>query len=129
MVRAGGLIAALLLAGCAYDPGGGINERARYIAHNPAQDVIRGFCASACTMRLKRDCVAPGAVLVFHGPQTDDPERFERFSRTMASHYGPGLRDWFMDVGRFGQHRMTGADLLARGWARACAGPGSPATP
>jgi hypothetical protein len=118
------LLAALLLAGCAYDPGGRVDHRAAYLAQNPAPSVIRGACESACTMRIKRDCVAPDAVLMFHGPYSFPvplPERhFDHWSRVMADHYAPPMADWFMVVGRHGEHYFTGSELLARGWARSC---------
>ena len=35
---------------------------------------IKGICASACTMRLNRACVYPGAQVLFHSPFVDARE-------------------------------------------------------
>lgn len=102
-----------------YDPGGPIAARAAAIRSAPPAE-IRGLCMSACTMLMATGCVHPGAVLVFHGPVTDDPGAFEHYSRVMARHYPPAIADWFMAEGRFGgPWIMTGAEAIRLG-ARGC---------
>lgn len=114
----------LALSACAYDPGGSVVQRAAVLAGGGQGEPITGVCASSCTMRLKSACVAPSARLVFHGPRHPSrdlsPAAFDHYSRIMADHYSPGLADWFMAEGRHGEHWLTGADLIARGWARGC---------
>lgn len=101
-----------------FDPGGPIAARAAMVRNGEPATIV-GLCGSACTMHLLTGCVTPGAMLVFHGPQTDDPRLFEHYSQVMARHYPPALADWFMAVGRFGEWQMTGAEAIRLG-ARAC---------
>ena len=101
-----------------YDQGGPIGYRAALIEAGAAPE-IAGWCASACTMHLTGGCVWPDAVLVFHGPVTDDPAAFEHWSGVMARHYPPAIRDWYLRQGRHGEWRMTGAEAIRQG-AQAC---------
>jgi hypothetical protein len=102
-----------------YDPGGYIGARAAEIAAQTEPAQIVGYCASACTMYLLTGCVAPGAVLIFHGPEADSPASFEAWSRVMARHYPPAISVWFLETGRYGTWRMTGAEAIRLG-ARPC---------
>jgi ATP-dependent protease ClpP protease subunit len=116
------------------DLGGSIEARLQMIANlrNVGERVeIRGVCASSCTMLLglPTTCVAPNARLHFHGPSTQfygvalAPKEFERWSRIMAEHYPPAIRQWFMSTAR---HTIMGTIAIsgneaARLGARACA--------
>jgi len=116
---------ALLLASCGpYDPGGGIISRTQDIARSPPVPLTNILCESACTMRLRRDCVGEGAVFMFHGPWRIHPplseQEFDHYSRVMAQYYPPALAEWFMREGRFGNHYLSGETLIERGWANAC---------
>jgi hypothetical protein len=114
----------LALSACAYDPGGSVVQRAAVLADGGQVEPITGECYSACTMRLAVACVAPDARLMIHGPRHPSrdlsPAAFDHYSRIMADHYAPPMADWFMVVGRHGEHWFTGADLIGRGWARGC---------
>ena len=105
-----------LLAAC--DPGGRVED---YI-NLPAQE-IRGYCGSACTMKLLNGCVHPDAILMFHGPDYYGlplPTRdFEYWSRVIANHYPPALAEWYMEEGRFVTTTMSGQDAIDLG-ARQC---------
>jgi len=124
MTRPAAILAVLALSACAYDPGGPVMSRAAQIEADPPGRLEHIVCASACTMRLARDCVGPGATFIFHGPRlrsTGEPApRFDHYSRVMADHYPPDLAAWFMEVGRFGPYRLTGAQVVAMG-AMPCA--------
>jgi hypothetical protein len=76
---------------------------------------ITGFCASACTVRLKHAvCVSADAELVFH--QATKPLG----TRILLSTYSPSLRQWFSrtcDDGRL--HLLFGSQLAAFGY-RVC---------
>ena len=102
-----------------HDPGGLIAVYAARVASERRPVWIEGYCASACTMYLRRACVYPGARLVFHGPTSYGrrlvPADFQYWSRVMADHYPPRLAAWFMARGRYGQHVMTGRDLVRYG--------------
>lgn len=78
--------AGLFRAFAQVDAGG--NIMAYYAEHNPSP--ITGFCASACTIRLRdAACVSRSAVLGFHRATT------EIGTRIMAGTYRPKLRAWF----------------------------------
>jgi len=110
------LAAVLLIAGCTIDEGGGIYARARELAADPVSRPITGVCISACTMRLERDCVTPGALLAFHIPRPDTP----RHRLMMAGHYPPEIALWFVEEPTDADPRwMTGSDAIRMG-ARAC---------
>ena len=94
------------------DPGGSIAARVAMVRDGGPVE-IAGRCASSCTMHLANGCVTPGAVLVFHGPQT--VVGFDLWSDVMAWHYPPAIADWFMAQGRYGQWEMTGADAIRLG--------------
>jgi hypothetical protein len=116
------------------DRGGSIEARLEMIANlrNIGERVeIRGVCASSCTMLLglPTTCVASNARLHFHGPATQfygialAPKEFEYWSRIMADHYPPAIRQWFMSTAR---HTVMGTIAIsgneaARLGARACA--------
>jgi hypothetical protein len=46
---------------------------------------IKGICASACTMRLNRACVYPGAKVFFHSPFADANEMPANISAEVAN--------------------------------------------
>lgn len=108
------LVLALALSACAYDPGGPVEWRAAELVADPVSRPITGYCASACTMRLKRDCVTPGAHLVLHVPDPDTPH----WRGVMAAHYPPEIADLFMSLPS-GFYALTGAEVIQMG-ARAC---------
>jgi hypothetical protein len=129
----------------ARDAGGGAVARAGEIVALAARGEERrigGDCLSACTMHpgLATACFEKGAVLGFHKPRRAGgepllPLRFEATSRLMASFHPPGVAArcgrpvwppgvaaWFMAEARHSREliRVPGADLIARGEARAC---------
>jgi hypothetical protein len=112
------LLSAFFLISC--DAGGLVKD---YI-NLPASE-IRGYCASACTMRMLNGCVHPEATLMFHGPSHFGfplPERdFEYWSRIIARHYPEKLRKWYMSEGRYTTTYMTGREVIEMG-ARECNG-------
>jgi hypothetical protein len=106
----------ILLGACAHDPGGYVAKRAAELREDPVPGVIRGYCASSCTMRLVRDCVDPAAHLVFHLPSTDTPH----WRGVMARHYPAAIADWFIALPEgSGAYAMTGSEAAALG-ARSC---------
>lgn len=90
----------------------------------PASE-IRGYCASACTMRLLHGCVYPEAILMFHGPDHFGmplPERdFNYWSVIIATHYPYELAEWFLATGRYTATHFTGQEVIDMG-ARECNG-------
>lgn len=112
------------------DRGGYVGARGREIERMRREGErveIRGICLSACTMYLDLPnvCVAPDAVLGFHGPSDHgrplSPERFERWSREMARHYREPLYSWYMKKARYetqGYFSLRGAQLIAMGYPR-----------
>lgn len=96
------------------DMGGSI--RARLSDLDPAP--IYGTCASACTMRLKVACVSPGARLGFHGATSG---AVAWGTATMADHYPPALKAWYLAGPARGVDVVwiTGRDAVGMG-ARAC---------
>ncbi|KQB17263.1 hypothetical protein H9N28_06240 [Rhodobacter capsulatus] len=86
---------------------------------------LRGTCLSACTMYLSLPnvCVAPDAVLGFHGPSKNGiplPQRdFDYWSQVMARNYSEPLRSWFMTKARYitnGYYKVSGAELIRMGY-------------
>lgn len=108
----------LSLVACV-DMGGSIRER--LVNLDPAP--ITGTCASACTMRLAVACVTPGARLGFHGASAYTADQAAWGTQTMADHYPPRLRAWYLAGPARGSNvvwiRGTEAALMG---ARACWG-------
>lgn len=126
------ILLTLLLAGCMYDPGGNLDdyliEFNRRTAQGEATE-IRGYCASGCTayLGLQKVCVAPDAVLGFHGasyhgtveqankdaltewPEFKTKEDVEEYGDWhLAQAYPPKIRKMFWDVWR---HKRGGLNL------------------
>jgi len=111
------LAAVLLIAGCTIDEGGGIYARARELAADPVSRPITGVCISACTMRLVRDCVTPGALLAFHIPRPDTP----RNRLFMSAHFPTEIAIWFIEEPTNAPPRwMMGSEAIRLG-ATPCA--------
>lgn len=109
------------------DLGGQIGARSAQIwllGNRPIE--IVGWCESACTMYLAAPnvCVTKDAHLVFHGPSWFGVPMghadFEIASRFIAEHYPPSLAEWYLREGRFGRYGISGAEIIANGWAREC---------
>lgn len=115
------------------DAGGALVARLEEIARLRRAGVrveIRGrYCLSACTLYLglPHTCVSPETEFGFHGPRSAvygvslPPREFERWSRVMARHYPPVLRDWFLQRARhvtLGFVRLRGSALIGLGIAR-----------
>lgn len=88
--------------------------------------IIRGTCASACTMYLAIGCVEPGATLGFHGPSVVgndlSSKAFNEWSTVMANNYPPKIKDLFMEKWRYttkGVYWITGKQAINLG-AKAC---------
>jgi hypothetical protein len=110
------LILALVLAGCSYDPGGGIAARAEAIRTDPSFRELPRWCASACTMEVVRGCVWPDSHFVLHTPSVDTPH----WREVMARHYPPDLAAFFMALPQdAGAVAFTGSEVIAMG-VRAC---------
>ena len=111
------------------DRGGLLGQRAeeiRVLAQTGQRVELRGQCLSACTLYLKlpNACVAPDAVLGFHGPswygRPLPVDRFEAFSNLMARHYREPLRSWFMNTARYrtsSYYQLSGRQLIAMGYS------------
>src|ERR1019366_2064403 len=93
-----------------YDAGGSVADY--WIRVQTDHTPILGFCASACTMRLKNaSCVAPDAQLVFH--HATKPLG----TRILLAMYSPALRAWFerqCDDGRL--HLLYGSQMSHFGY-------------
>lgn len=113
------------------DPGGRLRPRIALVDRlrvSGRRVEIRGdYCFSACTIYLgaRNVCVRPGTRFGFHGPSfRKGPNRFDRFdrwSRKMASYYPAPLRSWFLSYARFLTKRhatVTGRELIAMGVPR-----------
>jgi hypothetical protein len=94
-----------------YDGGGVLQERIDMIKEydrNGTRVEIRGNCKSACTLflGLRNVCVAPDALISFHGPMYQDrkkmsDEKFEHYSTIIADFYPKGIDSWFMKTARY----------------------------
>lgn len=115
-----------------FDPGGSIRERFEEIERLNADgtriEIRFGICASACTLYLSADdvCVTPSTTLIFHGPRPLsslgllkprelEPDVFERWSKVVAAYYPEWLRDWYLETGRYGEHSVSGKELIKHG--------------
>jgi hypothetical protein len=86
---------------------------------------IRGTCNSSCTIFLSASnvCVTGNAKLGFHGPRyLGDKlmrrDRFDHWSKIMASHYPRSIAQWYMKNGRYKIHGvkvMRGKHIWAHG--------------
>ena len=111
------------------DMGGRIDRRAALVETLRARGdrvEIRGrVCLSSCTLFLGAHdvCVGRDTVFGFHGPSLwglplDHPS-FEYWSKVIASHYTPVLRDWYLEVARHrlhGYHRLSGRQMIELGY-------------
>lgn len=113
------------------DLGGSVSERLDQMQALGSTHVeIRGNCQSACTMYLGLPdvCVAPGAILGFHGPRTSIPgiplprREWDRVTMLMAREYPPQIARWFLKIARYHISDMlmiTGREAIRTG-ARPC---------
>ncbi|WP_303704542.1 hypothetical protein [Celeribacter baekdonensis] len=110
------------------DPGGSVRERYNEIRQinqlGQKVEIRRGNCMSSCTMFLGANdvCVSPQAVLGFHGPSNHGaklaPDKFDKWSRVIASHYPEAIRNWYMTNARFKIYsatRLSGTELIRLG--------------
>ena len=112
--------------------GGSVAAFARRIADYRRHDVrviVRGDCASSCTMvlGLKRVCAEPGADFRFHQafvPNALDPadtsHRSEPGVVEMMRHYPPRVRAWIDAHGGLGPELITLAGDEMRSVVPAC---------
>ena len=111
------------------DRGGYVGARALEIAQLNARETkveLRGrVCYSSCTMYLGADnlCISPQTTFGFHGPSRNGSSlpgrQFDHWSRVMAQHYAPPLRDWFMREARHrisGYYSISGDQLISMGY-------------
>lgn len=80
---------------------------------------LDGACYSACTMRVAKGCVAPGAKLTFHRPSLVGipmwGKAYARTVRAIARHYPDRLRAWYLREGHRTKTTMTFNELVALG--------------
>ena len=114
------------------DSGGRLRARfaeIRQIRFRGDRIEIRGsYCMSSCTLYLGAGnvCVSPATRFGFHGPSYKHrnirAERFDYWSRRMATYYPPQISSWFLAQARYvtqGYLELSGADLIRMG-VRAC---------
>ena len=102
---------------------GAFANRIRAMAAAGQTVEIRGACYSACTMYLglPGSCINRNSQFGFHRPSYFGtalaPEEFDFWSRVIAAHYPPALRDWYLREGRFsaGLRTISGAQLFDLG--------------
>ncbi len=128
MFRAILLGAALALAACAdttpaTDRGGSVAAYALRIARQDGPKAFGpgAYCSSACGMWLgyPGTCVHPTATFGFHGVARDPSGLAQRM---YEAHLPAGLRAWFRAHAADSDEtvRLSGARLIAEGWAREC---------
>lgn len=116
------------------DNGGEIGDYLHQLRSNKFW-AIRGACNSACTMRLAKGCVYPGALLGFHSPYVREKDKPEivarggdvgqivaRSRQDMLRTYPPGIQQWVLQMGALDTTQLTyltGAQAIALG-ARDC---------
>ena len=114
------------------DPGGSLPARLQDLQRlrlsGQRVEIRRGYCNSACTLYLglPDTCITGHARFGFHGPQLATrglkmlPTDFERWSQTMADHYPPALRRWFLSTARHSTALITlsGQQLITMGVTR-----------
>ena len=114
------------------DPGGSLPARLQDLQRlrlsGQRVEIRRGYCNSACTLYLglPDTCITGHARFGFHGPQLATrglkmlPTDFERWSQTMADHYPPALRRWFLNTARHSTALITlsGQQLITMGVTR-----------
>ncbi|CUH66488.1 hypothetical protein TL5118_01781 [Thalassovita autumnalis] len=114
------------------DPGGSLPARLQDLQRlrqsGQRVEIRRGYCNSACTLYLglPDTCISVHARFGFHGPQLATrglkmlPTDFERWSQTMADHYPPALRRWFLSTARHSTTLITlsGEQLINMGVTR-----------
>ncbi|MEB8389326.1 hypothetical protein OO012_19085 [Rhodobacteraceae bacterium KMM 6894] len=113
-----------------FDMGGSIQSRqteVRKLRRTGQRVEIIGRCYSACTMYLglSNVCVAPNAVLGFHGPKgvagSLASDVFDHWSQVMARNMRKPLQVWFMQHARHvrsGVLKVSGSTLINMGYAR-----------
>ncbi|ETD90734.1 hypothetical protein U713_04465 [Rhodobacter capsulatus YW2] len=102
---------------------GAFANRIRAMAAAGQTVEIRGACYSACTMYLglPGSCINRNSQFGFHRPSYFGlalaPEEFDFWSRVIAAHYPPALRDWYLREGRYslGLRTISGAQLIDLG--------------
>lgn len=114
------------------DRGGDVETRMREIQfaslHYQKIEIGGEVCLSSCTifLGLPQVCVHPNTRFGFHGP-TDhgaplNQERFEYWSKLIASYYPPQLQHWYMTKARYltkGYFSLSGKYLIRLG-LRSC---------
>ncbi len=123
-------IAALLaLAACAAPPdgddrGGSVLAYAASIAAHDGPVAVSGYCSSACVMWLAHEnaCVAPPATFGFHTVERDATGLARRVYEDHLRRADPGLLAWYQATAADSATvvRLSGARLIAEGWAEAC---------
>ena len=114
------------------DRGGFVRDRLielRELRSSGRRVEIRGrVCYSTCTMLLglPNTCISPRTTFGFHGPsksgQRLSAEKFDHYSRIIASTYPQKLNSWYMQTGRMridGVYKIRGSELIRMG-VRAC---------
>jgi len=113
-----------------FDMGGSIQSRqteVRKLRRTGQRVEIIGRCYSACTMYLglSNVCVAPNAVLGFHGPKgvagSLASDVFDHWSQVMARNMRKPLQVWFMKHARYvrsGVLKVSGSTLINIGYSR-----------
>ena len=104
---------------------GAFANRIRAMAAAGQSVEIRGACYSACTMYLglPGSCINRNTQFGFHRPSFYGaalaPDEFEFWSRIIAAHYPPALRDWYLREGRYSVslQMLSGAQLIDLGIA------------
>lgn len=114
------------------DRGGLLHEKLRQLRQlrrsNQPVRITGAICYSTCTLYLglPQTCVSPNTIFGFHGPSSYgralSPKLFERTSRLVASQYPRGLKQWYLNTGRFkigSLYKMKGSQIINMG-VRAC---------
>lgn len=81
--------------------------------------VIKGRCASACTLHLSLPgaCVTAGARLGFHRARSESPTAAEFYTQLMLKSYPRKVREWVVRSGAMNGDRvkwLQGSELLRR---------------
>lgn len=107
------------------DRGGTVIEyalKAAEIERSGRRLVIKGRCASACTIYLRypKTCVTPSASLQFHAPYGASPHALRAAKAYLLKSYPAKVRAWIARQGGLTSRLLTlrGRELMAR--VKAC---------